>query len=399
MTDADSLALLFNGLITFGAGLPLGYVYFKKGIHLRAFALWITGFMVYGLQLFARFFLAIPLSDITVVLANIVAFAFFVLGTSILLEQLRKFMILFMPFVGVALIFYVLGFPTLSAALGVVGLYGSMAYGSFIIARRLGKLAVRFFAGWTLLFVSNLLIAVPVPLAAVNLLAGASKVVIALGMLEQKFTTSLLRLSRYHTGLVKPDVSQKGELMFVIGSSHEGDKKKNMAKLAEKEIDWVNKHLRDLATERLLTHVIVRHGSDDKTESKDLALASALEDLASIYGMVLIKLVPHPKSTGEKEPKKPLTVEIGDDPVDFIGFLSNLFRACHRAEISTEIIIPDLSWLTAGLGEEEVLSYLIAQTTTLQTSNIVLTCLLHPGLDSDQFIESCKRFGNQTIEL
>src|SRR3972149_6644577 len=132
MIDAESLALLFNGLIIFGAGLPLGYVYFKKGIHLRAFALWITGFMVYGLQLFTRFFLGIPLFDITVVLTNIVAFAFFVLGTSILLQQLREFMVLFVPFVAISLLLYALDLVTISAALGVVGLYGSLAYGSFI---------------------------------------------------------------------------------------------------------------------------------------------------------------------------------------------------------------------------------------------------------------------------
>jgi hypothetical protein len=397
LIDTDSSALLLNGIVTLGASLPLGYLYFKKGIHLRAFALWITGFIIYGLQILARFFFAIPLSDVTVVLSNIIAFAFFVLGTSILLEQLRKFMVLFMPFVGIALLFYAVGFPSLSAPLGIVGLYGSMAYGSFIIARRLGKLAVRFFAGWTLLFVSNLLIAVPVPLAAVNILAGASKVVIALGMLEQKFTTSLLRLSRHRTGLVKPDVSQKGALMFVISSSR-GTRNKGSNKSAEKEIDWLNKRFGDRATERRLTHVIVRH-SDDKTDSKVLAITSALEEMASIYELVLIKLVPHPKSAGEKETKKPFTVEIGNDPGDFIDFFSNLLNSCRRAGISTEVIIPDLSWLTAGLGEEEVLSYLIAQTAALQTSNIVLTCFLHPDLHSEQFLESCERFGSETIQL
>ncbi len=374
----EEAALLVNGLVTIGGGLPLGYLYWKKEVRLLPFALWSVGFIIYGIQILSRFAFSLPLSNIVIVIVNIVAFAFFVLGTSILVEETAKLLAIFGPFVGLAVILAFSGFGTIGLALATVGLYGSVAFGSFIIARRLGKTANRFAMGWTLLFVANFLIPLQIPLYIVNILAAASKVIIILGMMDQKFTTSLLRLSKYHQSLAKPLISQKGELLFILAG-----------KSRQKEIDWLNKHIRERTTEKRLTHLIAAY---------DAPITSALEHLASIYGMVLVKVVPKPRNVGIRK-ENPLTIEIGDDPGDFLDFVSSLLRECARAGIPSEIIIIGLSWLTNKWGEDEILTYLVAQSSVVRASDVFLTCLIYPELHSDWFIEACQRFGHRTIEF
>jgi len=195
LIDLEFIFRLANFIVTIGLGLLLASMYSAKRTRFTSLYLWSVAFISYGLQIFLRIWY--PWSSIEIFVLGIIMSFFLILGTSNLIR--RNMIYVTVCVVGTAI--GILSFPSdLWYKIGALGFFGTMTIATFHLRLSVGKWADRFVLGWLILLVSNVVFVAMLGVEwLADLFAIPAKGILALGMLDQRFTRMILDIKKLYS--------------------------------------------------------------------------------------------------------------------------------------------------------------------------------------------------------
>jgi len=191
--EFEAAIRLVNSFFTIGIGLMLACIYLRKRTRFISLLAWSVAFIIYGFEILLRVWYG--WSNIEVFTLSIMFGVPLILGTSNLIQQNKIYAIVILISLPVATFL----FPSNWRMFCAFAFFGTMTIAVIQLRLSVGKIADRFVIGWMTLFISNVLFIVILNLEWIaDLFAIPAKMLLAAGMLDQRFARMVLDIKRIY---------------------------------------------------------------------------------------------------------------------------------------------------------------------------------------------------------
>lgn len=200
----EMISRLANSFFTVTLGLVLTYLYYaRRDVRFTSLLSWSTGFILYGFQIMLRIWY--PWGSVEVFILSIFMSLLLILGTSNLIRWNKVYGAVYAPIMIIAILL----FPSGSwYRFGAFAFFGLMTIAVIHLRLIIGRTADRLIAGWLILFLANVIFVATFRLEWIaDLVAIPAKGILAVGMLDQRFTQIILEIRKTYKSLamtVKP---------------------------------------------------------------------------------------------------------------------------------------------------------------------------------------------------